>query len=663
MNETVLNVKCVLKNTAKKTGRFLLSVFLAALSIGLGFEYFIVPAYKAASILTYLIVTITTAGIIGLYYTLLSFQRKKPVIASGLLVMLLMFFLSMTPYAGHFDTPSVILLYSGTIVLVSTACVLFCSGKYRVYFPTWRHTFLYCLIVLYSTMAVSYNLVFQGLDIPLVPQAVPFCIAIFLILFCSLLAFLFLTETLAECWQHSDKTISVSKQKKAVFWLQLFCIPATVFTLWALVYFPATMSPDSIQEWNMATGISTMNTWNPVVHILFIRWSTVFAVSPFAPIAIQIAALSAVIASSALFLHNYGLSKKQTIGYVVLYTLLPNNGIYSVTLWKDVAYAIAVFGLVLSLAKILVVPSYSKMQLAFLAVAIYLSAFMRHNGIVVAIVISVIVSVFYLKKLLRAVPAIALIAIAITQMAIGRAYGMDSYNLIATGSPIHGIGAVFYYGGELDSKTYNWATKTVDAKDWVRLYSPFSAGDYTFIPELMQETSTTELLEYYIRAFIKNPGIMTNERLMNADINWTVFHGTHPGSWNYRYQTEIASNTVGLTQSHGPLQQYINNMLANSVKIKCIDALLWRNGIYIILLLASIYLLLLKGKFAFVLPALPILVNFLFMFLGSNSQDFRYSFLTNLTFPFLYIFWLLHLHETKAKAPVMVSQQLVEVPD
>ena len=126
-----------------------------------------------------------------------------------------------------------------------------------------------------------------------------------------------------------------------LFWL-FFTGSTLVYGAWLIIFWPGVMSVDSLNIWRAAWLPDVMINNHPLLNVLWYTfllhfWNNIAVV----PVA-QILLLSLLIGSTLSFCQQQGVALRWLLPcWLLLLTSLP-MGLYSVTLWKDVPFALLV---------------------------------------------------------------------------------------------------------------------------------------------------------------------------------------------------------------------------------------------------------------------------------------------------------------------------------
>lgn len=179
--------------------------------------------------------------------------------------------------------------------------------------------------------------------------------------------------------------------------LFLFLLLIACWLPWFLYDFPGVMTPDSLSQYSQAMGLTGYSNHHPFVHTLLIRLfvslgNAVFH-NVYAGIAcytvFQMIAMAVIVVSCISVLIRRRAGKKLCFCFLLFYALVPYNGIFAVTMWKDILFSGVLLLFVLCIYRFLPFyregrPLYQKplLYLSFLLWGI-LACLMRSNGLYV----------------------------------------------------------------------------------------------------------------------------------------------------------------------------------------------------------------------------------------------------------------------------------------
>lgn len=178
------------------------------------------------------------------------------------------------------------------------------------------------------------------------------------------------------------------------FWFLFLCTAGTL-SLWLFAFFPGIMTPDSIDQWQQASTLSFSN-WHPYLSTLYLVPFKAIIDSP------AIIALIHILWTSLLFAYAFDYFLKQKVNlwvigllFLMLITSIP-IGIYTITLWKDIPFALAFISLGFLISRAALEKRFP--NLIGLLLFLTIIAFFRHNGAINLFVIPVIIVVAFFRK-------------------------------------------------------------------------------------------------------------------------------------------------------------------------------------------------------------------------------------------------------------------------
>lgn len=192
---------------------------------------------------------------------------------------------------------------------------------------------------------------------------------------------------------HKNVTHRVNRVSWVVYALPCFII----WSICLLAFWPASMSPDSLNQWGEAIS-GHFSDHHPAFHTMNIWLITHLWCSPSAVVFAQIFALGSVAGWGLSIIKKLGVSKVIIWISSFLFAFSLVNNLMVVTLWKDVAYSIAVLALTLVVLRIIMTNGFwltNRRSLLIFSFLIVLTALYRHNGIIAAFGTPIILLFFF----------------------------------------------------------------------------------------------------------------------------------------------------------------------------------------------------------------------------------------------------------------------------
>ncbi len=165
--------------------------------------------------------------------------------------------------------------------------------------------------------------------------------------------------------------------------LVILSLLLATYTLWWLAFYPGVMTADSLDQWRQALA-GSYNDAHPFTSTLYMNAFRWIHDTPAWVGWTQVVGLSLTVAGFLGYAWRRRVSWKIIAPIVALFMIWPVYGIYTITIWKDILYSIAIVAVSL-LTFVLIADKRAARQrwlfvmLAMLATSI---ALWRHNGIV-----------------------------------------------------------------------------------------------------------------------------------------------------------------------------------------------------------------------------------------------------------------------------------------
>ena len=199
--------------------------------------------------------------------------------------------------------------------------------------------------------------------------------------------------------------------------------PINLFIYWGIIfiayipyllaYYPGIITPDSLTQLSQTVGIYPLSNHHPIMHTfvigIFIQLGKIFGNYN---IGVAIYSIVQMLALSGIFAYTiYYMSKKNVpillrIITLVFYAIYPIHSMYSITMWKDIPFAICMLWFVILINEMVTNKEQffkSKKKLVLFAISMLLVILFRNNGIYVVILTAPFIFIFakqYYKQLI-----------------------------------------------------------------------------------------------------------------------------------------------------------------------------------------------------------------------------------------------------------------------
>lgn len=439
--------------------------------------------------------------------------------------------------------------------------------------------------------------------------------------------------------------IKISDKKTIILSLVFSLLPF----VYLIAFYPGLMSADSLDQWKQLTNFEFKDA-HPAFHTLIYWLITRIYYNPISVSVFQILCLSTVwtygIISTLKNLKPNNFQKLIIIVISILFYISPQNGLMSITLWKDVLFSYSILFLTINLFNIIfdkdwIFNKKNKWLLILSLVSIFL---LRHNGMIVYA--STAISLFILYK-------IKFIKIFIVSIFIILFIKYPLFNLLKV-SKINGSFSSSYSIDYLNG--YIFTDKSLKEKYqefYARLYPqknvPFIFNSYCInywsvgIDSYFYKSNSEQINKYLTKEIANNPNIFWGLVKKRSSLLWQV--NQPPEAYTYTtpiddYDSRSVLKNIYNIKSYNPnskLTFFIRNYiyLSESEKYK---SLFWRPALNLILILTISLVFFKRYKNLLVfLILIPILTLSLGLIPTLPGQDYRYLFSNYL----LYFFYLL----------------------
>lgn len=424
-----------------------------------------------------------------------------------------------------------------------------------------------------------------------------------------------------------------SFKSRKVNFIVVFIILLISWIPYLINYFPGLMSPDSINQWEQASGVRILSNHHPIAHTMFIKLfyeigNTIGDVN----IGVVCYCLAQMIILSLTFAYliSYLISNKCNKYLIILsvlfYVFMPVFGIYSVTMWKDVLFGAGATILIVQLHKFVVNDYYKISDKILLVISVIWTCLFRTNGLyaVLAVVLSFLL---FLKKYRKKTIWLLIIPTFISMVVVGPVYSFLNIKKPAFTENV-GIFTKQIYGVvaeklEVKEEDLKFLDKLVNREDAVKIYSPY--GDHIKSQKSYNndflEANKIDFFKTWISIGLKYPTKYIDIYLKSTYGYW------YPEAQGYIVQQwSIADNDLQLKSSSNfnslKLNEYFN-WFYNFPCLKYLtsDAFCWW------ILIFSLTLVLINKKYKLIFPLLlPIFIWVTLMIATPLAYQPRYTF-------------------------------------
>lgn len=424
------------------------------------------------------------------------------------------------------------------------------------------------------------------------------------------------------------------RRSRVFLFILIWLILATAWMLWWKAYFPAHMSPDSVDQWQQAVGVNSWHDAHPLFSTLWVTFCSRLWRSPGSVILMQILIGAAIYAGVLVSCIARGLSKRTVLVLGIGIALLPNIGMYMVTQWKDVPFLLALLSLAYLTQQAVWQDKLGWMRAVMLAAAMFGVSVWRHNGFLIAAGCGLLLLIHAIVKRKIQVGAALLVSLLCVQLFNGPVYqklGIDHYGIGLAGIVTDCVGYTIYYNGDIPEDILEEATEEMPEEFWREQFAPYHAFNYVYngtynLSSIYADKSTSEQLSILFRLFIRNPRIIFYERMAMNDTNLFVYQARAEGSLNSRFAYGISQNDVGLVQQRNRLTDQLDRVLnAMAYEDPLLDSIFWRNGLMICAALWLLYYCFVDKRLKNSVFLVPMILNFMTLFIALAEQSYRFT--------------------------------------
>lgn len=427
-----------------------------------------------------------------------------------------------------------------------------------------------------------------------------------------------------------------------------FLPPFLIYMVYFLAFYPAVMSRDSLVQWEQITAFQ-FEDWHPFFHTLSQWLLTRFWFSPAIVALTQMAFLALVIALSMHYLRKKGVSTAFLFIIALFYGLHPVIASYSVTLWKDVPFSIAVFWL--SYLAIRIVHSRGQWLFVWknrilLSLSLWLSFFFRHNGIAPVSGFLIGLILFYAYpwgrfrwQRIRSVIIVVLLFLSFVYLVkkpLWKSFAVEGGFPGINYGITHQIAAVVYHGGELTDKEWEFLKNVLPRSYWKRLYDPYQSGDLLYLKAIpFIKAKQKEYFKVWYGIFQRYPKIMAQHIVQSASLIWRISYPEKSYFYVFCFSAP-PKKYRGMANSKFPSLRNDLKAMYRSLTGAKYNWAVTRPALY--LYITFFFGLLIWVRYIdvrFLLPLFPLLANTGAIFFTLPVQDTRYMFPVFLIMPLI----------------------------
>lgn len=431
---------------------------------------------------------------------------------------------------------------------------------------------------------------------------------------------------------------SVSNKNIIKHRIIVFVITFGICFLYHYIFYPFIVHADTYMELNdIERGI--LSNWHPYFHALLLGiFKITFGNVKFF-LYFRFIIYSLLLNNILFYFNKRGLKLKSIYLISILFTLCPVTGIMLSTLVKDIEFSLFLVSLTFYLYLLIKDNNYfvsSKFNYIYLLFSLVFVSVFRHNGVYIYISIVVLLLLLsYRKKVfyLFIVSIVSFIFVFIIKFPLYEYLGVeDAPKNFNIATMMHGINYLIVNDIKIDSSSKKYITNNVlPEKEIITSYDKYNIDlflHYTNYNIRDKDIDKKRIISIYFKELIKHPIYLIKDRLYGSDLVWNVSEKDRVRV--YKYQTvydEFDSNyakEADISLKFSSVYKIVNKLLIYISNNELFNALLFRAGIYLdLLIIIGIYFIINKKKYLFCYM-LPIIINIITLFIAMGHQEYRY---------------------------------------
>lgn len=449
----------------------------------------------------------------------------------------------------------------------------------------------------------------------------------------TLLALLLLSLTL---WLVQRPVSSVYSTAVSSSWQWLFyaapCI--LIWSLYLLSYWPGFMSGDSLSQWQeLTTGRLVDN--HPAFHTMLNWLITRIWLSPAMIVMVQIISFATVFGLTMVELVRWSVPRWVLLFITVVFALSAFNGTIVITLWKDVAYGIAMLGAfccLLAIARTNGTWINAPRHIALVSIPLIGIALFRHNGLPVVIGILVLLGLLFSRRYWRPLMLLAVVVascVVLVKFPLYRALDVAPISpVVAIASRMHQIAGLVHDDVVLTNDQRQVLESVMPINVWKSTYNCYSLNptfyndsiDFVYVRSHLNDIHRT-----WLALASANPLTVAKHQFCLNSLVWRIDPGDAP---LYMHHWGIDNNDMGLkSQSFWPFGQMVLNAYLDIYDSVRFQGITWRPAFFLYLtLFCSLIAAVRLQRRLLLAVALPSLLNSLILLALIPAQDARYQF-------------------------------------
>ncbi len=431
----------------------------------------------------------------------------------------------------------------------------------------------------------------------------------------------------------------------------IFIITLVICLIYQYIFFPYIPHVDGVMELSNI-DMNKFSNWHPYFHTIILSFFTNILGNAQYFITFRLIIYCLLLNSILFYFYRNGLTLPKIYLISILFTIFPITGVMLVTLVKDTDFSLALIALSFYLYLLIKDNTYfrsKKRNYIFLSLSLLLTATFRHNGLYITVVIAlilIVLAIFKKRYLLLTSTLLVLISIYVIESPLYKYLHVeDGPRNVEISTMLHGFTYLMVEDKKIDEETYYYLINNIfSEEDFKKSYDPYNIdlqlhyvnNGYRDLP-----LDKKKIIKGYFKQIFMSPIELIKDRLYGVDLVWNV--GQKDKVRNYKYQlyydefeTDYSDSELYKLHYQKTLSKIVNKTLLAITSVDILNAIFFRGGIYLAILLVFTYYYLRK-KEKTIIAILPVVVNILTLMLAMAHQEYRYVWVIQLCIMLIYM--------------------------
>lgn len=448
--------------------------------------------------------------------------------------------------------------------------------------------------------------------------------------------------------EHTQSNVVFEKRELEIKTLIIVGIWIFISIIYLIAYNPANMFPDTYNQLQQINHIIEYSEHHPIMHTLMLKFLLNICNTPIIVVLVQIAVMAYVLFLWIKKFLKIGVKFKWLIIFSVLNIFNVPYGLLITNIWKDTLYNISLLGITYFLLEVFENRNIIKGKFFWINYSVFMFMIysFRHNGVIPFVLIT-IPFVFILGKIQKNKIKTLIIVTAFIVMSGIVAKGTLIHNNDDAGTKyipfINDIASILVTNpGNLTANTRDMMLNIIPLEDWQHGYNSCDSDTYTYHTDNFFKNLNKLDMGTFVRAYTEtlfhHPIRIISARLMGSQLQWNVFK--REGTNDYIYEVDNTPDIAavfGYERVNNGLKNFIDSTYNCFEKSVILNTILYRSGIYFVILLFVICVIIFKNiKLLYAL--FPVIGNSLSLFIAMTCQHLRYTWSINIISLFMLIY-------------------------